>query len=204
MPTGHALLGDDQVGLDGQDGLAHGLDLLLLNLQDAVPVLLLGDLNVGLRLALLVLERAVQQNDAGVLYAPAHLGVCDVLVEHDAVQHPAVLDLAAGHLLDAGIALDVHLGLAVARLPGDGAHGLEGERAHKVHPPRDELGADRGRDELVHGLVVVDVDGVGDLLDDLERVVEGALEGRDDDDGVDVSFELGEGVGENLTSWTSC
>jgi hypothetical protein len=40
--------------------VAHGLDLLLLDLEDAVPVLLLGNLDICLRLALLVLERAVK------------------------------------------------------------------------------------------------------------------------------------------------
>jgi hypothetical protein len=39
--TGDTLLGDDNIGLDGDDGVAHGLDLLLLNLQYPVPVVLL-------------------------------------------------------------------------------------------------------------------------------------------------------------------
>jgi hypothetical protein len=44
----------------------------------------------------------------------------------------------------------------------------------------------------------VDINGYGNLLDDLESVGEGALEGGDDDDGVDVTFELGEGLGEHF------
>lgn len=200
--TRNALFGNDKIRLDGNDGLADGLDLLLLNLQDAVPVVLLGDLNVGLGLALFVLEGAVEEDDAGVLDAPAHLGVCNVLVEHQAVEDLAVLNLAAGDLFDAGVALDVDLGVAVAGLPGDGADGLEGEGAHLVHPAADKLGADGRGDELGHGLVVVDVDGGGDFVDDFEGVLEGALKGRDDDDGVDVTLELGEGLGKDFTGYS--
>lgn len=168
--TRHSLLGDDEIGVHRDNSLAHGLDLLLLDLQNTVPVVLLGNLNVGLGLALLVLEGAVEENDSGVLNAPAHLGVCDVLVEHETVEDLAVLNLAAGNLLHSGISLDVDLGLAIASLPRHRPDRLEGEVTHQVHPSRNELGADRRRDELVHGLVVVDVDWQGDLLDDLEGV----------------------------------
>ena len=192
--TRNTLLCDDEVRVEGENSLAHGLNLLLLDLQDAVPVILLGNLNVGLRLALLVLKRAVEQDDTGVLDAAAHLGMGDVLVEHNAVQNTAVLDLTAGHFLNAGVPLDVNLALAVAHLPGDGAHRAQGEAAHELGPARHKLGADGGADELVHGLVVVDVDREGDVVDDLEGVLEGPLEGADDDDGVDVALELGEGL----------
>jgi hypothetical protein len=199
--TRHSLLGDDEIWLDCNDGVANLLDLLLLNLQNPIPVVLLGDLDVGLGLSLLVLKRAVEKHNTRVLYAPAHLGVCDVLVQHNTVQNTAVLDLASRDLLDSGIALDIDLSLAVARLPGHGAHGFEGQGDHLVHPPRDELGADGGGDELVHGLVVVDVDRVGDLVDDGEGVLEGPLEGRDDDDGVDVALKLREGMCQDFTSY---
>lgn len=168
--TGDTLLGDDEIGLHGDDSFAQGLDLLLLDLKNAVPVVLLCDLNVGLRLALLVLQGAVQEHDSGVLDAPAHLGVCDVLVQHQAVKDLAVLNLATRNLLNSGISLDVDLSLAVASLPRHRSDGLEGKGAHLVHPPRNKLGADGRRDELVHGLVVVDIDGLGDLVDDDEGV----------------------------------
>lgn len=198
--TGNALLSDDEVGLDGQNGIAQGLDLLLLDLQDSVPVILLLDLNVGLGLALLVLERAVEENDAGVLYASAHLGVCDILVEHHTVEDGAVLDLATGDLFDTGVALDINFGLAVSSLPSDCANGLEGKVAHEIHPAGHKLGTNRRGDKLVHGLVVADVDRCRNFLDDIDGVLESTLEGRDDDDGVDVAFELGEGLGQNFAS----
>ena len=124
----------------------------------------------------------------------------DVLVEHDAVEDGGLLDLAPRDLLDARVALDVD-GLERAVVVRDGADGLEGELAHEVGPAHDELGADGGLDEREHLLVVVDVDGDGDALDDLEGLLEGFVVGGDDDDGVDVALELGEGLCEDLTRW---
>lgn len=188
-PTADALLCDDEIGLQGDNRVAHGLDLLLLDLQYPVPVLLLADLDVRLALALLVLECAVQQQNLGVLDSPPHLGVCNVLVDHDAVQHLAVLDLASGDLLDACVALDVDLLLA-AHVGGDGADGLERKTAHQLRPPGDEFCANRRVDDPVHLLVVVHVDFGRDFADDLEGVGQRLLEGLDDDDGVDVALQL--------------
>ena len=107
--VGDALLGDDEVGLVGDDVVAYLLDVGLLLLEDLGKVLLLQHLDVGLALALLVLEVAVEQEDARVLDAPPHLGVRHVLVEHDPVEDAGVLDGAAGDLLDLGVALRVDL-----------------------------------------------------------------------------------------------
>mmetsp|Transcript_12294 Transcript_12294/g.31601 ORF Transcript_12294/g.31601 Transcript_12294/m.31601 type:complete len:266 (+) Transcript_12294:325-1122(+) len=89
------LLGDDQVRLHLDDVLADPLHLLFLLHEQFLPVRLLRDLYVGLALALLVLERAVKQHHARVLDLTPHPGVRDVLVEHDAVEHLAVRELAA-------------------------------------------------------------------------------------------------------------
>lgn len=188
--TRYALLGNDEIRLDGNNGIAHSLDLFLFNLQDSVPVLLLGNLDIGLGFSLLVLQGTVEKDDSGVLNAAAHLGVGDVLVEHEAVQHSAVLNLTTGHLFDTSIALDVDFGLAIARFPGDCSHGFEGKVAHLAHPPGHKFRANRGRDELVHGLVVVDVNGQGDFVNDFDGIFESALKCRDDDDGMNVAFEL--------------
>ena len=188
--VGNTLLGDDKVGLDGDDGVAHGLDLLLLNLQHTVPVLLLGDLNGRLRLALLVLQRAVQQHNARVLYPSPHLGVCNVLVHHDTVQHARIFNLAAGHFLHTCVTLDVHLLLSTASIVAHCAHSREGQIAHEVAPSRGELAADRRANKLSHLFCVVDVHGNGDLLDDRERIGERALVCLDNHDGVDLAIEL--------------
>ena len=62
---------------------------------------------------------------------------------------------------------------------------------------------DRRGDELSHGLVVIDVDGQGDLLNDLKSVLERALESRDDNDGVNVAVELGQGLCQDFTGCCS-
>ena len=59
-----------------------------------------------LGLALLVLEGAVEEEDARLLDAAAHLAVDDVLVEHDALEHARVLDVAARDLLDLGVPVE--------------------------------------------------------------------------------------------------
>ena len=76
----HALLGDHQVGLQGDDGVAHLLHRLLLVLQRLVPGVRVVDLHRRHRLRLHVLQAAVQKHDAGVLDTAAHGGVGHVLV----------------------------------------------------------------------------------------------------------------------------
>jgi hypothetical protein len=106
--------------------------LLLFNLQYPVPIFLFADLNVGLALALFVLQRAVQQQNTRVLNSPPHLGMCDVLIKHDAVQHLTVFDLTTRDLLNASIALDVDLLLTCANLERDCPDSFESEAAHQL------------------------------------------------------------------------
>ena len=126
-----------------------------------------------------------------------------VLVDHDAVEHARVLELAAGHLLDLGVALDVDR-LGAVLVARDGADGLERELAHHVGPPRDELGADRRLDQAQHLVLVARVDRDRNRVDDAQRLLERALERRDDDDRVDVALEVRERLREDLTSCERC
>ncbi len=138
------------------------------------------------------------------MYATSHLRVHDILVEHDARKDATVLDLAAGDLLHAGVPLDVDRAYAAAAAADrvvalrDGADGLEREAAHQVRPAYDELGPDRGLDERQHLRVVARVDRDRDAGDDLERGLERFVVGRDDDDRMDIPFELREGLREDL------
>lgn len=52
----------------------------------------------------------------------------------------------------------------------------------------------------MHLFVVVDVYVDCDLVDDLESVSQRLLEGLNDNDGVDVTLELGQGLCEDLSS----
>ena len=76
---------------------------------DEVPVLILHEFQVGVALALGVLERAVEEDDAWVFDATIHPGVCHVLVEHDTPEHAAIGQLSAWHFLRLGVSLDVNL-----------------------------------------------------------------------------------------------
>jgi hypothetical protein len=61
-----------------------------------------------LRFALLILKRAVKENDSRRFNAPAHRGMRNVFVEHDTVKHARVFNLISWYLLNAGIAFYVY------------------------------------------------------------------------------------------------
>lgn len=55
-PTRNALLSDNEIRFEFQNLIAQSLDLFLLDLQDLIPIRLLGDFNIRLRLTLLILQ----------------------------------------------------------------------------------------------------------------------------------------------------
>lgn len=63
----HTLLGDHDIRLECYYMGTNGLDVFLFLPEQGVEVLLVHDLHIGLALPLLVLQRTVQQQDAGVL-----------------------------------------------------------------------------------------------------------------------------------------
>ena len=57
---------------------------------ELLPVFFLLNLNIGLVLSLLVLKRAIQQQDTGIVDLAAHsTWRHDILLEHDPTQHSA-------------------------------------------------------------------------------------------------------------------
>lgn len=128
--------------------------------------------------------------------------MCDVLVDHNTVQNLAVLDLASGDLLNTGVPFDIDLLLA-AHVGGNCANSLECKAAHQLRPPRNELCANGRVDDPVHLFVVVHINFGCDLADDLEGIGQSLLEGLNDDDGVNVALELGQGLCKDLTSCDS-
>lgn len=176
------------------------LHLFLFNLQDAIPVVLLRHLNVRLRFTFLVLQRAVEQDNPRVLDSSPHLGVSDVLVDHDAVNDLTVLNLSTGDLLNTGVTLNVNLSLSTTRIERNSPDGLQGKAAHQLGPPGYELRSDGRLNQGVHGLIVVNIHGYRDLFDDGKGVGQSTLEGGNNNDGVDIAFELGEGLCKHFTS----
>ena len=69
-------------------------------------VILLADLDLRLTLALLVLQVAVEQQNARVLNVSAHFRMHHVLDQQNAVQHARIL---ARYLLDSSVLLNVDL-----------------------------------------------------------------------------------------------
>mmetsp|Transcript_68054 Transcript_68054/g.146776 ORF Transcript_68054/g.146776 Transcript_68054/m.146776 type:complete len:470 (-) Transcript_68054:203-1612(-) len=195
----HALLGDHNVWLEGHNLGAQLLDVLLLLAQQCVEVVLVHDFHVGLALSLLVLKGAVQQQDPRVLDAAPHLGVRDVLVEHDAVQHGAVRQGPAGDLLDADVPLDVDLRVLGAA-DDDLQHGIDGHGHEHVSPARGELGADGGIDQLGELCPVVDLHSLGNGLQRVQGLLQGLAVAAHDDGGVKVALQQGLGHRQDLTA----
>ena len=185
-----SLLRDHNVGLEGGDLRANALDPVLLHLEQHRPVLLLGDLDVGLVLTLLVLEGAVQEHNARVLDPALHpAGRDDVLVHHHSLQHAAVVDATAGDFLNLGVLLDVNLLGAVAVVHRHAQHSLQRELSHERAETAGVLGADAAADDVHELLAVVHVDGKREGIDDLHRRVQRLHVRSDDDGGVDVLLE---------------
>jgi hypothetical protein len=84
-------------------------------------------------------------------------------------------------LLNTGISLNVNVRAAI--LGGrDSPHSLERKTAHHVAPLANKLGAN-GRLEQVQDLGVArDIDRLGNLLNDLDRVLQTLVQRRDDRD----------------------
>mmetsp|Transcript_31604 Transcript_31604/g.60794 ORF Transcript_31604/g.60794 Transcript_31604/m.60794 type:complete len:698 (+) Transcript_31604:198-2291(+) len=191
--VGDALLSDDDVDAGGNDVAAHLLDRLFFDPQQLLPRLVVGHLDRGGALVLLVLKRAVKQQHTRVGNLPAHLRVNEVLVHHHALEHPRVLDVAARDLLDLGVPFDVEL-LAPAVLDVYRLDRLERERHHHRREARDEFGARAALHQLRELGRVVDVEGLGDRVQKLDGVVEGLEVAVADDRWVEVTIEqrLGE------------
>jgi hypothetical protein len=79
-----------------------------------------------------------------------------VLVEHDTIEHNAVLEKATWNLLDLGIALNIDLNV-VTLLTVDSLDSLDGEVNDEVAPLGGELGADAAADDLLEVSLILDV-----------------------------------------------
>eukprot|EP00968_Pinguiococcus_pyrenoidosus_P015771 scaffold1469_cov257-Pinguiococcus_pyrenoidosus.AAC.4 len=194
-----AFLRHDDVRPEGDDVGAQVLDVLLLHPQHAFEVLFIRDLHVRLRLALLVLERAVEEEDPRILDAAPHLRVRRDLVEHDAVQDGTVGDLATRNLLYFGVALDVHF-RPVSAVGHDAADRVDGEADDDVAEAGAERGAHRRLDQLLDGGRVLNVHMLRDLLAGVQRNLQRAGVALDHERWMDVPLQEGLGHGQHLPS----
>ena len=197
--TRNTLLSNNQVGLELEDAFTKQLNLLLLNILCLLPVTLLRNLHIRLTFTLLVLERTIEKDDARVSDSPTHVGMCDILVEHDTVENARLLNLPSGNLLDVCISFDVHCRKTGVVLRNR-AYSLQSKLAHKLGPSYDELGADRSLDERKHLGIVGHIDGCRDAVDDGEGLLHGFIEGRNDDNRVDIPLKRLHRLRKNLAS----
>ena len=91
------------------DLVAHSFDGFFLQLEHSREIGFFGQFHVGHGFSLLVLQRTIKQDDSGIFDLPPHLGMCDVFVDHDAVEHLGIFDGATRNLLHFGVTLDVDL-----------------------------------------------------------------------------------------------
>ena len=136
-----SLLSDNNIWPVFEDIRAHECDFCVFLLQGSAHGVLSLELHVGLTLSLLVLERAVKEDDAWVADLPPHLGVGDVLIDHNSIEHSAVLQGASWDLLNSRISLYLKVELACVSLPQDGLGGSDGEVCDKFAPSAGELGS---------------------------------------------------------------
>lgn len=192
-------LGDDNIGVELEDGLTHAFDLNLLHSERLLEISSIGELHGGHGLSLLVLKGAIEEDNTGVADHAAHIGVGDVLVEHDTVENDAVLEHTAGNLLDLGVPLGVDLNVLTVLLV-DSADGLDGEVDDKVAPLGSELSANAALDNLGKVSIIRHVNGVGHRLGHLAKVIKSLEVGADDDGGVDITLQEALNGGKDLTS----
>lgn len=192
------LFGDDNIGSVLQDSSAHSLDLDLLHGESLLEVGGISELHGGHGFTLLVLEGAIEEDDTGVADHAAHIGVGDVLVEHNTVKHLAVLNHAARNLLDLGVPLGVNLDVLAIHFV-DSADSLDGKVNDEAAPLGSELGADAAIHNLGQVLVVLHVNGVAQRLSHMGQVIKSLEVGADNDSRVDVTLQEALDGGKDFT-----
>jgi hypothetical protein len=95
----HTLLAEHDIGAGLLDLVDHVLEHLLFLVQEALELVRAGDLDLGVDLCLLDLQRAVEQRDLRVLHHLRHVRVDAFLVDYDALDELGVADGAAYLLL---------------------------------------------------------------------------------------------------------
>src|SRR3990167_7841753 len=169
----NSLFSDDDIWVVLQDEGTLVCNLVDFLLQSISHIGFLGHLHVGLGFTLLVLKRAVQQQDSWVLDLSSHLRMGDVLVEHDSVQDLTLLEHSTGDFLDLGVPLDLEIELSGSLdALHDSSASLEGQVDNQSTPSGSKLGADTGVQSLLNVIIVHNIDRDCDLLENLERVLQ--------------------------------
>lgn len=162
--VGDTLLSDDDVGLPLQNVVAHMGNFLLFLLESLAHGRFGFELHVSLTLSLLVLERAVEEDDTRIADSPAHAGMGDILVDHHSFQNLTLFEGAPGDLFHTSITLDFEVELVLGALTHDGLGSLDSKIGDELAPTTGKLGADAALKGQHNFFVLVDIDWLGDAV----------------------------------------
>ena len=152
----NTLLGNDDVGLNSKDILTHLLDFLFFSLKSLLEIVFLCEFHVSHRLTLLVLKRAIEENNTRVLDDSSHSGVSNILVEHNTVQNLALFEETTWDLFNLGVSLNINLDV-VTFLAVNSLDSLDSEVNNEVTPLGRELSADARRDNLLEVSLILNI-----------------------------------------------
>jgi len=182
-----APLAEHNVGTGVLDLLNHISEVVLFHLLELLVVLGVLDLDTVLGLGLWGLEGAGQDANLGVLDFLSHGGMGEVLVDDDTLDELGVLNGTTG----LGDDLDqIEVDILTVKV-GNVEHRLDSEVCEVILALADDLGAESSGGALaeVAEVILLDVDGLGDLLNLLDSNFTSLLETISDLEGVDALVE---------------
>jgi len=182
-----APLAEHNVGTGVLDLLNHISEVVLFHLLELLVVLGVLDLDTVLGLGLWGLEGAGQDANLGVLDFLSHGGMGEVLVDDDTLDELGVLNGTTG----LGDDLDqIEVDILTVKV-GNVEHRLDSEVCEVILALADDLGAESSGGALaeVAEVILLDVNGLGDLLNLLDSNFTGLLETISDLEGVDALVE---------------
>jgi len=182
-----APLAEHNVGTGVLDLLNHISEVVLFHLLELLVVLGVLDLDTVLGLGLWGLEGAGQDANLGVLDFLSHGGMGEVLVDDDTLDELGGLNGTTG----LGDDLDqIEVDVLTVKV-GNVEHGLDSKVCEVILALADDLGAESSGGALaeVAEVILLDVDGLGDLLNLLDSNFTSLLETISDLEGVDALVE---------------
>jgi len=192
-----ALLAEDDVGPALDDLVDLVAKLLLLLVEELLELVGGVDVDGGVDVGLLDLDRVVEEEDVGRLERRRHVVVDGVLVDDGAGEELGLAGRASRVGLDVQVR-EVDDVRAVVRLDGDALHRAHDEVGEGLLVEFGALAGHRRLGDVLQRLRVVGVDPRGDLVDLFAGVLAREVEALDDRCRVDVLFEEVLGVLEEL------
>ena len=193
-----SLLAEDDVGSGLLACVDHGLEGVLLFLDELGEHLGVGDLDLCVHLGLLDLEGSVDECDLGTLDYLGHGGGDGLLVDDETFDELGLFHVGSG-LLDGADVLQVGEVLALVVLLDDGLDSVDDHLGEEVLGGVDLLAVHGDLGDLQEEILVFEGDLLGDLFENLLSLLVGKPVSSGDDGGVDVGVDQVEGFLEELS-----